>query len=319
MRTPLDNSIQKINSPGLGVAGLLLIFLLVLAGCESPSGAPGVRPGGSAPGRPGAQALGRPSAPGSGRVTPGAPRKIADVPAGRNSLAGASGNTNPVSPTSATKSVEAQKQAAMPSAINPLAPTAKVEQAGNTVELASLIIAAKTNPFLDWLPKPLLPVEPTVTGVEVPAGTPVDPFAKVNLLGVIYNAKSMVALVSAGDNQTQFVKKNDLVDLETGQAKVTAVRADGIDLQMLDDITQKRVFTLPDIIGYDPNAATGNANETNLTAPEQPSSQSKSKQPLSADGANLPALGKLRRMMEPSVPASERASGKGARVDLQEP
>lgn len=308
MKTPLDNSIQTVYIPCKGVAVLLLASLL-LAGCEAPSGAPGpgVRPGRSALPRSGTQVS----------VKVPASKSIGAQPS--SELKGVTGKLNAPSPLT----VEKPSKMNNVSGLNALGPMTKVEQAGNgnIVELASVIITAKANPFLDWLPKPLLPAEiPGTPNGDVTEAVPVDPFATVNLLGVIYSAQSKVGLVSVDGNQTQFVKKGSFVTLETGSAEVLEVRANGLDLRLLNDGKQKRTFTLPDIVGYSPKSSTGAQTSGNPadTSAEPSGANAKISRSPSSEGSDLPALGQLKKIMEQALPNGSKSSAQGVSVNLQE-
>lgn len=302
---PLDNSIYTVYSPCKGVA-VLLLACLFLAGCEAPSGVPGgVRPG-------------RPGLPRSGAQV------SVKVPASRVIAAQSSSKPEGVSQklnTPNSLAVEKPSKINNLPGLNALGPMTTVEQAGNKVEFASVIISAKANPFLDWLPKPLLPVEmPSTSDSVVPESIPVDPFATVNLLGVIYTAKSKVGLVSVGGNQTQFVKKGSFVNLETGSAEVLEVRSDGIDLRLVNDGNQKRTFTLPDIVGYSPKDSTtaqASGNPADTAAESAGANITISRSP-SSEGSALPALGQLKKIMEQALPKDSKSSAQGVPVDLQE-
>lgn len=299
MKTPLDNSIQTAYSPCKGLAILLLASLL-LAGCEAPSSAPG-------PGlRPGRSALPRSGDQVSVKVPVS---KITDTQPS-SELEGVAGKLNAPSPITVEKPAKIN---AVPG-LNPLGPITKVEQAGNKVELASVIITAKANPFLDWLPKPI-EMSSTPNG-SVPESIPVDPFATVNLLGVICSAQSKVGLVSVDGNQTQFVKKGSFVTLETGSAEVLEVRANGIDLRLLNEGNQKRTFTLPDIVGYSPKDSTTDQASVN-SADTSPVNATISGSP-SSEGPALPALGQLKKIMEQTLPKGSKSSAQGVPVNLQE-
>lgn len=302
MRMLLDNRIRRTIGFQAGMAGLLLIFLLLLAGCQPPSSTPGSRPDG-VPGRPGAQAAG----PGRSFV-PGGTHPVSQ---GQNNMAqpgnrmqsndqnSAKAHQNPL----ASKPDDEKKQAI----VNPLAPTAPVEQAGNPVELASMIIAAKANPFLDWLPKPLLPTEiPIASGVAAPVELPADPFANVTLLGVMYNAKSPMALISVTGQQTQFVRQGDLVNLETDSAIVTGIRQDGADLKLMNGTKETKTLTLPSIIGY--GADSSNASED----AGSPATSGSGAHPAPATESS--GLGNLKKIAEQPSPRT----AKGVQVNLKE-
>ncbi len=321
MKTPLDVKTWKVLPPALGCFSLLLMTLVVLSGCEAPSGAPGSRPGSGSsvanmPGRPGGGAgLNRP-----GKVTarPGLPGAGTGVKAPTGEIAAPILATDPAK---ASPEEKPNELAGTVTGVNPLAPIAKVEQAGNTVELASTIIVSKANPFLDWLPKPLLTeLTPVTPGNPTPTVI-VDPFADVSLRGVISHTTSPMALVAVGTEQSQFVRKGALLQLASASAKVTAIRQDGIDLMLTDGSKQTRTLTLPNIIGYAPSGTSGagtaganpSAARPNPTPPAMPQGMG-----ATNPSANLGNLKKLIEQSEGQASMPERPK-KGALVDLKEP
>lgn len=331
MKTLLVNNLQKEKAPRVGMALGLLLLLFLLAGCESPSGAPGSRPGGSAAGRPGGASV--PGRPG-GAFTPGAGRGVVSKSPMDAKSANNAAVPSATIPAVAEKSAETQKTPTPAGVINPLAPVVRVEQAGNPVELASSIIVAKANPFLDWLPKPLqVETVPVVAGESAPASIPADPFENVVIQGVIDHPKTPMVLLGGGE-KTQLLGKGGILDLGLAQAKVLAIRTNSVDLQLLDGSLQIRTFELPDIIGYQPagggtasrtEGATGNnalVGPGNLpTANAMPNAS-----PPSAVQGNRPpatgpstALGNLQRLArQPLGPASNNPAS-GPQANLQEP
>jgi hypothetical protein len=328
MKTLLESSMKIEKGSKAGVAVGLLLLMLILAGCESPSGTPGTRPGAGSPGRSSAaQVPGRsakPFAPGGAR-TASASNPI--LPASSQAL------NNPANPL--VKPGEQKKAEALPEGVNPLAPTAKVEQAGNTVELASAIIVAKANPFLDWLPKPLQTVEvPTLPGEPASVSIPADPFATVTLLGVIYHPKSPMALLGGGE-QTQLLGKGGVFNLAATQAEVTAIRADGVDLQLLDGSKQTRTFLLPDIVGYQSTTSSstgksspdgnsgGSSSKTRSSGTNPPASQSAA-MGMGAMGngtmssPSVSGLGNLQKLSQQPLQPADKSSARGAQPNLQE-
>lgn len=320
MNTPLESSIRTERPSSVGVVVVLLLLALILAGCESPSGTPGNRPGGGAAGRPGATSVpGQGAKPFASAESRGATPKnpLLAQPTATSSPAGA----NPLDATGKpVKNAENKAAETTPEPVNPLAPMAKVEQAGNTVELASSIIAAKANPFLDWLPKPLqVETMPTSIDAAVPVAIPADPFANVSLLGVIVHPKTPMVLLGGGE-QTQLLGQGGVLNLEVSQAKVIAIRANSVDLRLLDGSNQTRTLELPDIIGYQPVGGKTNASEAS----------SKGSGSVSAAGSSVPAgsqangspvalngLGNLQKLTQPVLPPA--ALAKGAQPNLQEP
>lgn len=322
MTVPLDSVIQKSERPSGVLLALLLLLLLGASGCEPTSGStPGARPGSAIPGRPGvntsAQSSGLPSANPSARppLKPGGAQTTPVETAA---------SLVPVKPdlTSPTGSEKNTPNAALTpgaSTVNSLGPTARVEQAGNTVELASSIIAAKANPFLDWLPKPLLTSDSSgdTASAAVSASTPADPFDGVTLLGIMSHGKKAMALIGVGDGQNQFAEQGSVIALGAGMAKVTAIRSDSVDFQLLGKESQVRTLTLPDIIGYSPSASSGANIRGDASEAQLPNSLSLPG--ASADNKNSSALENLKQLFEQS--SGGKASSPpaaGTQLNLQE-
>ncbi len=337
MTVPLDSSIQKAKRPsGVSLALLVsLLFVLLLSGCEAPSSTPGSRPGGAVPGRPGG--VGTPKVPGQSLGTPAgtpgvkSPANVALKPGGDQTpvvqtasalLPAKPGSLSPDSPSplSAEKTLpEGTASNPNASAVNALGPIAKVEQAGNTVELASSIIAAKANPFLDWLPKALVSTESSGDSSSAASSTvtPTDPFDGVTLLGVMSHGKKAMALIGVGDGQSQFAEKGSVITLGAGMAKVIAVRSDGVDLQLLGKEAQTRTFSLPDIIGYS-SAASSGANGQGEPAASQ-SMPSLGASGGSSSDKTSSALENLKKLFEQSSGGrSASPPGASTQVNLQE-
>lgn len=222
-------------------------FMLALTGCGE-SGGPG--------GPPGAHPMG----------PPGAPRPSVG-PAAASGMSAGIGPTAPIGPSiphPVAKPDDKEKPATdsdeNKTDNNPLAPVAKIEEAGNLVNLASEIIAANVNPFLSRLPKPLQPDigsvntgQPTDGGQAAPPPPPpVDPLDSVKLLGIVYNPRSPIALVavSGAAYPSQVVRTGDVVALEAGQAIIGKISQQSINIKLLGPKPEKRTMVLPDIVGY---------------------------------------------------------------------
>lgn len=333
MTVPLDSSMQKAERlSGVSLALLMsLLFVLLLSGCESPSSTPGSLPGGAVPGRPGG--VGGPKGPGQSLGTPGvkSSASVALKPVGGQTpvvqtasalLPAKPGSLSPdsASPLSPEKTPPAGTiSAPNVSPVNALGPTTKVEQAGNTVELASSIIAAKANPFLDWLPKALVSSQSSgdSSSAASSTATPADPFDGVTLLGVMSHGKKAMALIGINDGQSQFAEKGSVIALGAGMAKVIAVRSDEVDLQLLGKEAQTRTLSLPDIIGYS-SAATSGATGQGDAAATQSMPSLGAPGGSSSDKTNS-ALENLKQLFEQSSGGRAASSpGASAQVNLQE-
>ena len=230
-------------------------MLLALAGCgESggPSGPPGAHPMMGPPGAP-RPGVGPMASGGSSGIGPNASASPGLAPPGLNPPHVASTPNK----DKTGFGVEGDKKDD-----NPLASVIKIEEAGNLVNLASEIIAAGVNPFFSRLPRPLQPdptiaeagTVPTTDGQTLPA-PPADPLDGINLLGIVYNPKSPIALISVPNAKyaSQVVRTGDLLTLDQGQAIVGKITQQSIDIQMLGKQTDKkgkRTILIPDIIGY---------------------------------------------------------------------
>jgi hypothetical protein len=236
----------------------MLFMLLFSSGCGAPPGPPGVGPGKvppgvKPPGQPGARMPQKPAqkpvAPPVAATVPTPATPPANLPGQPPRLAGTPPGKNPVLP-------------GVPQASEP---GARVEQAGNTVELASAIISAKGNPFLNKLPKPDIPVaNPGGTDPGVVAPPPANPLENINLLGVVYSRKNPLALVSVGggENQSQMVRKGEVIMMDVGPVKVVAIKPDGIELEMLDGDKRRETKSLPSIVNYAASSTGGGVSSS---------------------------------------------------------
>jgi hypothetical protein len=260
MKTFLDN--RKKRSV-LAYAGFILAFVLLLTGCGAPSGPPGAR-----------QAMGPPGAPVNGAVNSNVSVKpLSDsVSKTAGPIRAAENNNDETKSTGSLPGAvpglprKESTEGTDPSEVNPLSPMSRVEQAGNTVSLASEIIFLKTNPFLDRLPKPIVEAAASSTETEEIA-PPLDPFANISLLGIAYNAKAPIALVaiSGGETQTQMVRTGDLLMMDGGQIKVVSIAQDGVIFQKAGAGGEKRTITLPNLVGYDASAPKNNGSAPSST------------------------------------------------------
>ncbi len=238
------NVLLNVKNKKMTCASVLSVMLLavLLSGCEPPGGAPGAsggRPGGKAS-RPTSQpstkkASPKTAAPGTKTAGP-----IAAIPGASKTpvIAVPPGKNAPASP---------------PGDKPLLGLPDKIEQAGNTVELASAILTAGTNPFMDRLPKPL--IAEVGSGDVSPAQPLGDPFEGINLMGIVYHPQNPLALISTEtDGKSQLIRKDTDVALPGGLAHVTNITRDGVEFQLQGGSKEKRTFNLPNIIEF---AATG--------------------------------------------------------------
>ncbi|WP_303672946.1 hypothetical protein [Vampirovibrio chlorellavorus] len=326
MTVPLESVIQKSERPSGVLLALLLLLLLGASGCEPTSGAPpGARPGSAIPGRPGTSGSVNPSVPSSGLPRGNAPARSSLKPGGAQTTpvetAASLVPTKPdlANPLDSGKNSPNAVLTPSASGVNSLGPAARVEQAGNTVELASAIIAAKANPFLDWLPKPLLTSDLSgdTSSATAATATPTDPFDGVTLLGVMSHGKKAMALIGVGDGRNQFAEQGSVITLGAGMAKVTAIRSDSVDFQLLGKEPQIRTLTLPDIIGYSPSASSGGNIGGEASEAQLPSGLSVPG--ATADNKSGSALENLKQLFEQSSGGKVSSSpAAGAQLNLQE-
>jgi hypothetical protein len=253
---------------------LLALFLsaFFLQGCEPPQSPGGGGAPGGMPGRPA-----NTSKPMTNRTN--APTAVAPTTPGKKP----DDTTNPIAPKA-----EPQKL---------LGTSEKIEIAGNTLELASTIIAANTNPFLNRLPKIVVAATP-----EQPTEIPADPFAGISILGIIFNPKQPMALISENGEPAVIKKAGEV--LGSGGIQVMRISQKDIILQQVGVSKQQRTLTLPDIVGY----AAGDKGEGNTNINGSSDSAPK-------DHGNPKARFKnINRLSEP-----QPAKKDGADVTLQEP
>jgi hypothetical protein len=192
----------------------------------------------------------------------------------------------------------------------------KVEQAGNAVELASAIISAKGNPFLNKLPKPDIPIQDPETGKPgEPPPPPVNPLENINLLGVVYSRKNPLALVSVGggENQSQLVHKGEVFIMDGGQVKVIAIKPDSIELEVVGG-KQRETKALPSILNYAASSAGGGSSPSAGKSSNGEKSSAHDGEKSGGSGRSKDASDK------PELPNLKRLSGKNSPdVNLQEP
>jgi|GEM_PF-2966803 len=153
---------------------------------------------------------------------------------------------------------------------------------GFILRLASNIITAGTNPFLNRLnrPKPqevsttasLLP-DPNagIVSNPTPELPPADPLEHVNLTGVMYNTKYPMALMTVGTEQVaRMVKVGEKLTVDpTHSFQVVKIRPDSIELKAPGSKVKTRFLKISSIIGQSSNGnATQDAAFNAYTNPE---------------------------------------------------
>lgn len=257
----------------------ILIVALFLQGCEPPSSTPG----GGAPGR----ISNAPKPPAS--RPPVAPSSAAPS---RNGPAPSSPNPEKAdNPQSADKPAQPGNQILGD----------KLDLAGTTIELSSAIVTANTNLFLNRLPKPI------VAAAENPedAAPVADPFESIVLLGIIYNPKHPMALLSDGDAPTNLLKAGEM--LSNGQIRVVKINRQEVLLEQVGVSKTQRTLPLPDIIGYQSGGETAGA--------EGSSRPRGNTHPMPAESSEQ-REGRFSNLNKLSDPSSKKDDG--ANVTLQE-
>ncbi len=242
MKKPLNKRYREF------AIGCVASLLLLLTGCEDsgvgPVGPPGAMRGNSVgPAR-------MPARQQSVTVAPGAHK--AESPF----ISAAEGNPSDADKEKSADSSEERKDSG-----NPLAPAAPILQGGNTVNLASELIGATINPFLNRLPKAFQTEVAATSGSDQNTAPPADPLDAVKLMGIIYSAKSPIALisVSGATASSQLVRIGDLIDLSGGQAVVARITQDSMDVQLQGLKQERKTLSIPDIIGYDASKDAANS------------------------------------------------------------
>ncbi len=148
--------------------------------------------------------------------------------------------------------------------------------------MATEILDAGTNPFLNKLPKVDIPVTaPVDTGpdiVELDIPTPQN----LTLLGVLAgaNGKQSTALLSLGEGSaSEMVKRGDVIFVSGQRVEVSEVRKDAVDLMYPDN--DLRTLFLPDIIGY------SGSRDTSVASADGEGSEGASAPPQATSGKSL--------------------------------
>lgn len=312
MKKPLDKKCRDF------VTVCLSSLLLVLAGCGESGSGPAGPPGAPRPNSGGPKMS-------SSNVMP-TPRPMS--PVGITTSGPPIGN-HPPDKEKPPENTEGKTDK------NPFAPVVKVEQAGNLVSLASEIIAAGVNPFLSRLPKPVKVETANADGSSAtanakPAAPPVDPLDAVTLLGIVYSAKSPIALISVvgSASTSQLVRPGDVITLTDGQATVARITQSSIDIHLLGEKKDKKTLPIPDIVGYGSSKASSepstsgaeaggegaSSGATPSAAPAAPSAGMSG----STGGGPLSNLKKLADGLAGSL-AGKSSGSKGPNVVLTEP
>lgn len=207
---------------------------------------------------------------------------------------------------SADKNPEASKAAGEGDAKAPAVVTSTPN--ANGFLMATEIILAGKNPFAVKLPKPQpdptkLPDPNLVQGsngqqapviVEKPLPPP-DPFAQVTLNGVLYNARTPLALISTGGEASKIVRKGDILMGNSGPILITSITRSNVEVATLANRKNRRTLTLPDIVGYIPQGGAGRRDKTPDPTPQAndgqviPPDSSQQGFPPSGPSAALPA------------------------------
>jgi hypothetical protein len=319
-------------SRGLPLA--MLSMLLFSSGCGTPPGPPGAAPGMAPPGmKKPVSPPGHPGAP----LTQAPAKKTALPPTsvktpnpavsphlGAADPAGTPANLPGQPPDLAGKpplgpGTPPGNKPGDPNAPNAVGPVSNVEQAGNTVELASAIISAKGNPFLNKLPKPDVSVSDpgVITDPGAAPPPPANPLENISLLGVVYSRKNPLALVSVGggENQSQLVHKGEVLIMDGGQVKVIAIKPDSIELEVVEG-KQREIKSLPSILNYAASSAGGGNSSSVGISPGGATVSAHGGEKSSASGRSSTKD----TADKPELPNLKRLSGKHSPdVDLQEP
>ncbi len=261
-----DGILRSLKT-GTWILGVLAISL-TLSGCGGPPGASGIKAPGMRSGSlpiastltPGAAPIAMPMAPlhptqpelattpaptGLPGQTPSAPTNLVPPPA--EGQPEKSGTTNapaiPGMPNLADGKIPG------------LFPTLdKIESDGNTVSLATVLLAGSINPFMSRLPlPPAKPVEVKAAAPVEAAGPelpPVDPFAGVNIVGIVYNSAHPMALISDSSG-SHTVSPGDIFSGGAGTFQVRNISADSVELALKSGSKpETRRLSIISLFGY---------------------------------------------------------------------
>lgn len=205
-----------------------------------------------------------------------------------------------------------------PSGKGPMVSMDLLEEEGRTIRLASAILTAGANPFLNRLPKP--PAEPSSPANEpaISVPPPVDPFNSISLAGILYNAKSPMALVAVadggaagetGNNSSQIVGVGSVLPASGGTLRVTGIQRDRVEFQRVDgNKRERRTLSLPSIVGFEPHG-NGERDEES-TSPNAAASTPPAENRQNAPPTTKPSpdLSNLTRLMETAPPSNRQPS-----------
>jgi hypothetical protein len=143
------------------------------------------------------------------------------------------------------------------------------ESEGYTIHLASSLVTAGSNPFLDRLPRSLvaLPTMPSPDSGLGPSGPsvvapinmtpPVDPFQGVQVVGILYNPKKPMALLMVANSGSKMVTVGTVLSMPDAELRVTQIRRDAVELQRVGDKKhERRKLALPSILGFNSGGST---------------------------------------------------------------
>jgi hypothetical protein len=246
-------STKKRFKPALaGLYGLIFLSLGIFSGCDAPPGPPGSGgmpmsggPPGSMGGMPRPAGNFGPAPP--GLTTNSSPTTLSPNRPSAMELAKPPITATPKPGESADKNKSADNKPADGQMSTTLD---KLENDGNTINLASALLTSGLNPFLDRLPKPLKPVESPTDGSTAPppiVAAPPDPFESITLVGILYSATKPMALISAG-TESKMVQKGTQFTAGENSFRILKILQNTIQIQVNGG--QIRTMTLPDIIGF---------------------------------------------------------------------
>ncbi|MBX2861832.1 MAG: hypothetical protein KTR14_11410 [Vampirovibrio sp.] len=121
--------------------------------------------------------------------------------------------------------------------------------------MASELAVPGKNPFLNKLPVPQQDIQlPNLPQIEANNNTPdtneSDPLNSINLIGVVFQDKKPMALISSTQGNL-IISADQTLPLNGVEVQVLSITHESVEIQRKGSPTSKRTLSIPDIINYE--------------------------------------------------------------------